>query len=145
MNNADGDALSGWRVVAVRMATYNLSLCQRYTVSSSQPSAAEDPAPLVSELLYSDRRIQARPGACAAVLDENKQDPSFMVYTRQNLDGSTELQDRPLNVRHAPVCVDTTQTATLACASHRSKTHVKLHCCMVESQVMAWSASVSAW
>ena len=82
------------------MATYNLSLCQRYTVSSSQPSASDDPAPLVSELLYSDRRIQARPGSCAAVLEENREDPSFLVYTRQNLDGSTDLQDQPLNVSH---------------------------------------------
>lgn len=84
------------------MARYNMSLCSRYTVSSSQPSAAEDPAPLVSELLFSDPRIQAKPGACAAVLDENPQDPSFLAYTRQNLDGSEGLhQDHPLNVRGA--------------------------------------------
>lgn len=84
--------------MAVRMATYNLSLCQRYTPSSSQPSALDDPAPLVSQLLYQHPRVKAQPGYCAAVLDQNRDDPSFKVYTRQNLDGSTNLEDRPLNV-----------------------------------------------
>lgn len=99
--HADGDALSGWQVVTVRMATYALPLCQRYTASSSQPSAADDPAPLVSELLYTDKRIAARPATCAAVLDANRDNPAFLVYTRQNLDGSSVLQDQPLNVSAA--------------------------------------------
>lgn len=99
LRTADGDALSGWKVKSVRMATYSLPLCQRYTVSSSQPSAADDPVPLVSELLYTDKQVKARPSTCAAVLDANRQDPAFLVYTRQNLDGSDTLQDRPLNVR----------------------------------------------
>ena len=33
-------------------------------------------------------------------MSENREDPSFLVYTRQSLDGSTDLQDQPLNVRH---------------------------------------------
>jgi hypothetical protein len=81
------------------MATYSLPLCQRYTVSSSQPSAADDPVPLVSALLYTDKQVKARPGTCAALLDAHRHDPAFLVYTRQNLDGSDTLQDRPLNVR----------------------------------------------
>lgn len=98
---ADGDALSGWSVHAVRLSTYNLSLCQRYTVSSSQASASDDPVPLVSELLFTDPRIKASSKACTAVLAENQLDPSYSVYSRHNLDGSaTEVQQgQALNVR----------------------------------------------
>jgi hypothetical protein len=49
--------------------------------------------------MYNSKAIKARPGACTAVLDANRDDPAFKVYTRQNLDGSTELEDMPLNVR----------------------------------------------
>jgi hypothetical protein len=49
--------------------------------------------------MYNSKAIKARPGACTAVLDANQDDPAFKVYTRQNLDNSTDLQDEPLNVR----------------------------------------------
>lgn len=125
---ADGDALSGWQVVSVRMATYALPLCQRYTGSSSRPSAADDPAPLVSELLYTDKRVAARPATCAAVLDANSEDPAFLVYTRQNLDGSNALQDRPLNVSAAVMLGDRARPPgscscfAHVCAKHRQHT-----------------------
>lgn len=115
---ADGDALSGWQVVSVRMATYALPLCQRYTASSSQLSAADDPAPLVSELLYTDKRIAARPATCAAVLDANREDPAFLPYTRQNLDGSNALQDRPLNVSAAVMLGDCPPPHSCGCFAH---------------------------
>jgi hypothetical protein len=56
---------------------------------------------LVSELLFTDKSIAARPASCAAVLDANRDDPAFLAYTRQNLDGGRELYDRPLNVSTA--------------------------------------------
>lgn len=82
------------------MTRYELPLCQRYTPSSSQPSAPDDPAPLVSSLLWkSEKELQAKPGSCASLLDKHRNDPSFSVYTRQSLDKENPLnENRPLNV-----------------------------------------------
>jgi hypothetical protein len=41
--------------------------------------------------------IAANPGGVGK-MNENREDPSFLVYTRQKLDGSTELQELPLDV-----------------------------------------------
>jgi hypothetical protein len=93
----------------VGMSRYALPLCQRYTPSSSQPSAADDPAPLVSEFLWSNKTLKQRPGACAAALMAQPQDPSFQVYTMQSLDPENEAlaprNGRPLNVRPRLACV----------------------------------------
>jgi hypothetical protein len=84
------------------MSEYGLPLCQRYTPSSSQPSAPGDPAPLVSDLMFHSSELKKHPAACVQLLEANRRSEpaAHLVYTRHSLDPEDRARDgHPLNVR----------------------------------------------